>query len=220
MNIAGFQANSFVDFKNNIAAVVFVSGCNMRCWYCHNEHILDTKDLLDEEAILAQIKENAGFLDGVVVTGGEPTLQPDLIDFIKKIKAMGLLVKLDTNGKRPDVLEKVLVENVLDYIAMDIKAPLNDYYKATPSTKESTEVLLNSIELIRNSGVPYEFRTTVIPQLSLEDIRTIAQTVKGATALYLQQYNDSKGIHPHEPDFFVEAQKIANEYVPTFTRGL
>lgn len=220
MNIAGFQANSFVDFKDNIAAVVFVAGCNMRCWYCHNEQILDTKEFLDDEEILAKIKGNSNFLDGVVVSGGEPTLQPDLIEFIKKIKAMGLLVKLDTNGKRPDVLKNILAENLLDYIAMDIKAPLNDYYKATPSTKESAEVLRESIELIRNSGVPYEFRTTVIPQLSLEDIRSIAQTLKGATALYLQQYNDSKGVTPHIPGFFVEAKKIAEEYLPTYVRGV
>lgn len=220
MKIAGYQANSFVDFKDNIAAVVFVGGCNMRCWYCHNEGILDTEEFLDEDEILAKIKNNVGFLDGVVISGGEPTLQTDLIPFIKKLKSMKLLVKLDTNGKRPDVLKKIFEEGLLDYVAMDIKAPLDDYYKATPSTKESAKVLQESIELIRASGVKYEFRTTVIPQLSLEDIEKIAQTLKGATALYLQQYNDSKGIAPHPPEFFKKAKIIAEKYLPTFVRGV
>lgn len=220
MKIAGYQANSFVDFKDNIAAVVFVGGCNMRCWYCHNEGILDTEEFLDEDEILAKIKNNVGFLDGVVISGGEPTLQTDLIPFIKKLKSMKLLVKLDTNGKRPDVLKKIFEEGLLDYVAMDIKAPLDDYYKATPSTKESAKVLQESIELIRASGVKYEFRTTVIPQLSLEDIEKIAQTLKGATALYLQQYNDSKGIAPHPPEFFEKAKIIAEKYLPTFVRGV
>ena len=137
MKIAGYQANSFVDFKDNIAAVVFVGGCNMRCWYCHNEGILDTEEFLDEDEILAKIKNNVGFLDGVVISGGEPTLQTDLIPFIKKLKSMKLLVKLDTNGKRPDVLKKIFEEGLLDYVAMDIKAPLDDYYKATPSDRKS-----------------------------------------------------------------------------------
>ena len=103
MKIAGFQANSFVDYKGHIAAVVFVAGCNMRCWYCHNAQILDTDVLYDEEDVLKKIEKNKFFLDGVVVSGGEPTLQKDLPEFIDKIKAMSLDVKLDTNGKRPDV---------------------------------------------------------------------------------------------------------------------
>lgn len=219
MNIAGFQPNSLVDFKGNIAAVVFTGGCNMRCWYCHNEHILDTDKFLDENAILEKIKSNA-LLDGVVISGGEPTLQSDLDEFLSKIKAIGLLVKLDTNGKRPEVLKRLYQKKLLDYVAMDLKAPLNDYYKATPSTKESAEVLRESIKLIMESGVPYEFRTTVIPQLSISDIESIAKEVEGGLALYLQQYRDSKNIHPHPKEFFFEAQKVAEKYLPTFLRGL
>lgn len=192
----------------------------MRCWYCHNEHILDTKDFLDEEEVLSKIAANATFLDGVVITGGEPTLQSDLAEFIKKIKQLGLLVKLDTNGKRPDALEELLKTAPPDYIAMDVKAPLDDYYKATPQTAEKAEVFRKSIKLIMQSGIPHEFRTTVIPQLSVLDIEKIAKEIEGAQAYYLQQYNDKKGIKPHPASFFSEAKDAASRYVPTYVRGI
>ena len=221
MNIAGFQPNSFVDYPSHIAAVVFVGGCNMRCWYCHNEQILDTKEFLDENEILTKIEKNKLFLDGVVVSGGEPTLQSDLSEFIDKIAMMGLDVKLDTNGKRPDVLEKLLPGGKINYVAMDVKAPLDKYHIVTPTTTESEKVLLKSIELISSSGVDYEFRMTVIPQLTVDDVVSVAKMLKGKKAFYLQQYVDhGKGISSHPKEFFLEAQKAASEFLPTFVRGI
>ena len=221
MNIAGFQANSFVDYPSHIAATVFVGGCNMRCWYCHNEQILDTKDFLNQDEVLAKIEKNKLFLDGVVVSGGEPTLQSDLEDFIDKIKAMGLDVKLDTNGKRPDVLRKLLPTGKIDYVAMDVKAPLDKYHLVTPTTNESKDVLADSIEIISTSGVDYEFRMTVIPQLTVDDIVAVAKTLEGKKAFYLQQYIDhGKGFSSHPREFFMEAQKAASQFVPTFLRGV
>lgn len=221
MNIAGFQANSFVDYPSHIAATVFVGGCNMRCWYCHNEQILDTKDFLNQDEVLAKIEKNKLFLDGVVVSGGEPTLQSDLEDFIDKIKAMGLDVKLDTNGKRPDVLRKLLPTGKIDYVAMDVKAPLDKYHLVTPTTNESKDVLTDSIEIISTSGVDYEFRMTVIPQLTVDDIVAVAKTLEGKKAFYLQQYIDhGKGFSSHPREFFMEAQKAASQFVPTFLRGV
>ncbi|NLZ25743.1 MAG: anaerobic ribonucleoside-triphosphate reductase activating protein, partial [Clostridiales bacterium] len=151
MQIAGFQPNSFIDFKGRIAALVFTPYCNMRCWYCHNKSILDNPELLSEDEILKKIERDKFLLDGVVITGGEPTLQADLLDFIKKIKAMGLDVKVDTNGKRPDVIRELIELKLIDYIAMDVKAPLNKYFKVTPTTLESEEILRESINLIINS---------------------------------------------------------------------
>lgn len=221
MNIAGFQPNSFVDYPTHIAAIVFVGGCNMRCWYCHNEQILDTKEFLDQDEVLAKIEKNKLFLDGVVVSGGEPTLQEDLEDFIDKIKAMGLDVKLDTNGKRPDVLKKLLPTGKIDYVAMDVKAPLDKYHLVTPTTKESKKVLSESIDIISGSGVDYEFRMTVIPQLTIDDVVAAAKTLEGKKAFYLQQYIDhGKGFNSHTKEFFEEAQKAASLYVPTFLRGV
>ena len=203
MKIAGFQANSFVDYKGHIAAVVFVAGCNMRCWYCHNAQILDTDVLYDEEDILKKIEKNKFFLDGVVVSGGEPTLQKDLPEFIDKIKAMGLDVKLDTNGKRPDVIKKLLDEKKIDYVAMDVKAPLDKYDKVTPTMPVAPEILKESIELIANSGVDYEFRMTVVPQFEISDVEEAAKALEGKKAFYLQQYVDhGMGLLAHDKKFF------------------
>ena len=220
MQIAGFQPNSFIDFKGRIAALVFTPYCNMRCWYCHNKSILDNPELLSEDEILKKIERDKFLLDGVVITGGEPTLQADLLDFIKKIKAMGLDVKVDTNGKRPDVIRELIELKIIDYIAMDVKAPLNKYFKVTPTTLESEEILRESINLIINSGIDHEFRMTVIPQLTLEDIEEAAKEVKGAKAFYLQQYRDTAGFAPHSHEFFQKAKDICDKIVPTFIRGI
>lgn len=221
MKIAGFQANSFVDYKGHIAAVVFVAGCNMRCWYCHNAQILDTDVLYDEEDILKKIEKNKFFLDGVVVSGGEPTLQKDLPEFIDKIKAMGLDVKLDTNGKRPDVLKKLFDEKKIDYVAMDVKAPLDKYDKVTPTMPADPEILKESIELIANSGVDYEFRMTVVPQFEISDVEEAAKALEGKKAFYLQQYVDhGMGLLAHDKKFFEVAKRAAEKYLPTFVRGV
>ncbi|MDR3216149.1 MAG: anaerobic ribonucleoside-triphosphate reductase activating protein [Clostridiaceae bacterium] len=220
MNIAGFNPNSFVDYPGNIAAVVFTAGCDMRCWYCHNRHITSSScPLLDETEVLDKIRANKALLDGVVITGGEPTLQADLAEFIKKIRSEGLLVKLDTNGKHPEVLKPLLDAELIDYVAMDIKTPLKDYDLVTP-TVESEEVFRDSIRLIISSGVNHEFRTTFFPQLTADDIGEIGKEIEGARAYFLQRYNNVEGFDfkPHGDTYFKLAAEKASRHVRTFVR--
>ena len=148
MKIGGFVKNSFVDYPGKIACTIFTVGCNMRCWYCHNSHLFNKqKNLISEEEIFEFLQTHKDFLDGVVISGGEPTLQPDLIDFIKKIKFFGNDVKLDTNGTNFDVLDHLIKEKLVDYVAMDIKAPIEDYEKIT-LVKNNIENINNSIDLL------------------------------------------------------------------------
>lgn len=215
MNIAGFNPNSMVDYEGNISAVVFTAGCNMRCWYCHNKHILNDCDLLDEKDVLFRIEKNKNFLDAVVITGGEATLQPDIIDFAKKAKDMGLLVKLDTNGKTPDILKRIIESGAVDYIAMDLKAPLEDYDLVT-KTGEDADALRESIMLIMESGIPYEFRTTFFPQLGTDDIEKIAKEIAGARRYVIQKYNNVEGFNfiYHSAEDFHAAKEAAQKHVP------
>ena len=194
MLIAGFNKTSFVDYPGVISSVVFTPYCNMNCWYCHNRHILADNglNLVEQEDVLDYLEKRAGQVKGVVVTGGEPTLQPDLIFFISQVKELGLLVKLDTNGTNPHILKKLMDRKLIDYAAMDIKAPLNKYSE-TAGTSVDIEKIRESISLLMNSTMPYEFRTTFAPTLTQEDILEIADDIKGARAYYLQQYRPYTG---------------------------
>jgi len=199
MKIGGFIKTSLIDYTGKIACVIFTAGCNLRCKYCHNpELVLPEKisklKLIPEDYIFQYIKSNIDLLDAIVITGGEPTLQNDLINFIIKIKSLGLLVKLDTNGTTPKILNKLIDLNLLDYIAMDIKAPLDiAKYQLIAGDIMNIEVLdkiKNSIWQIIKSGIPHEFRTTVVKQfLSKEDIYKISQSIKGCDSYCLQNYN-------------------------------
>jgi pyruvate formate lyase activating enzyme len=189
MKIAGFQMQSFVDYPGKLAAVVFTPGCNLDCFYCHNRHVLDeaVPESHTADEVLAKLDERRGFLDAVVITGGEPTLQRGLDDFIRAVRAMGYLVKLDTNGTRPRVLKALLDEGLLDYVAMDVKAPAERYEEicGAPVNVKSIEA---SIALLIDGPVPYEFRTTVAPQLTERDIVAIARWIHGARRFVLQQF--------------------------------
>ncbi len=193
--INGIQKSTLIDFPKKIASIVFSQGCNFRCGYCHNPELLSLnipKKQISTEEVFSFLKTRIEKLDGVVVTGGEPTLQSGLYDFIKEIKAMGFLVKLDSNGSNPKILEKLTEENLLDYIAMDIKAPLEKYSEIT-NVKINTDNIQKSINLIMESPVEYEFRTTVVKsQLSFEDFEKIGQLLKGAKRYYLQKFVASK----------------------------
>ena len=153
MLIAGFNKTSFVDYPGVISSVVFTPYCNMNCWYCHNRHILADNglNLVEQEDVLDYLEKRAGQVKGVVVTGGEPTLQPDLIFFISQVKELGLLVKLDTNGTNPHILKKLMDRKLIDYAAMDIKAPLNKYSE-TAGTSVDIEKIRESISLLMNSS--------------------------------------------------------------------
>lgn len=196
--IGGIQKTTLVDFPNKVAAIVFTQGCNFRCGYCHNPSLLSKRySELDSESFTKEkffsfLQTRIGKLDGVVITGGEPTLQSGLYDFIKEIKQMGFAVKLDTNGTNPKIVEQLLNDNLLDYIAMDIKAPIKKYNLITCS-KINRDNIVKNIELIKNSGVDYEFRTTVIKsQLSFDDFEKIGEMIKGAKYYYLQKFVPSE----------------------------
>ncbi len=191
--LAGLQKTTFIDYPEKIACIVFTQGCNFRCGYCHNPELFENKEpLISLEAFFEFLKKRQGKLDGVVVTGGEPTLQKDLKDFIKNIKKLGFLVKLDTNGTNPQILEELINENLLDYIAMDIKAPI-DKYEIIVNCNVNIENIKKSIELIKNSGVDYEFRTTVLKsQLSYDDFEKIGEMISGAKKYYIQKFIASK----------------------------
>lgn len=195
MKVKGFQKSSFIDYPDKIAAVVFTGGCNFRCPYCHNrELVYNMGENIDEEELFSELEKRKKYLDGVCITGGEPTLQPELDEFILKLKGMGYLIKLDTNGTSPKVLKSLLERNLLDYIAMDIKAPIQSY-RSVAVEKVAIEAIEESIELIRESGVDYEFRTTICKEiLSTADILKIAKRIKGSMKYTLQNYRDSGNI--------------------------
>lgn len=188
MIIGGLQKTSLLDFPEKIAAIVFTMGCNFRCGYCHNPELINGEAKIEE--VFEFLKTRQGKLDGVVITGGEPCLQKDLPEFIKQVKELGFAVKLDTNGSFPEMLEEVLPD--LDYVAMDIKAPLEKYSQIV-NVDVDTSKILKSIEVLKNGGVDYEFRTTVVKsQLSFEDFEKIGQLIQGAPRYYLQRFEASK----------------------------
>lgn len=188
MIIGGLQKTSLLDFPEKIAAIVFTMGCNFRCGYCHNPELINGEAKIEE--VFEFLKTRQGKLDGVVITGGEPCLQKDLPEFIKQVKELGFAVKLDTNGSFPEMLEKVLPD--LDYVAMDIKAPLEKYSQIV-NVDVDTSKILKSIEVLKNGGVDYELRTTVVKsQLSFEDFEKIGQLIQGAPRYYLQRFEASK----------------------------
>lgn len=197
MQINGLQKSSLIDYPSKIAAVVFTQGCNFRCGYCHNPYLVQADNLEEnEKATLEFLKSRVGKLDGVVISGGEPTLQKDLPSFIKKVKKLGFSVKLDTNGTNPDMGEKLLKQNLIDYIAMDIKAPIEKYGLVT-TTKVKEDKILKSIELVKSLGVNGEFRTTVVKsQLSYEDFDRIGEMLEGACNYYLQKFVPDTTLDP------------------------
>lgn len=190
MHIGGIQKFSLLDYPDKISAIVFTQGCNFRCGYCHNPELLVIKEKPDNSGFFEFLKNRKGKLDGVVITGGEPCLQADLHDFIKQIRKMGFCVKLDTNGSMPDAFKQVIFD--VDYVAMDIKAPVEKYGEIT-KVNVNLDKIKESIKLIMESGVDYEFRTTVIKsQLNLKDFENIGKLIKGAKRYYLQKFIPSK----------------------------
>ncbi len=217
MKIGGFVKNSFVDYPGKIACTIFTVGCNMRCWYCHNSHLFNkTKNLIPESEIVDFLVTHQGFLDGVCISGGEPTLQPDLTDFIKKVKSLGYHVKLDTNGTNFEILQNLVNSKLVDYVAMDIKAPL-DKYKEITQVNSNMQSITSSIEFLLQNNVDYEFRTTFSPDLSLADLEEICKTIKGAKCYSVQKYNiveyNKINMLPRKLEDFDIAKEIALKYV-------
>ncbi len=193
MLIGGIQKTSLIDYPKKIAAIVFTRGCNFRCPYCHNpELVIGNRQDSDDATFLNFLECRKGKLDGIVVTGGEPCIQEDLPIFLKNIKRKGFAIKLDTNGSQFEVLEGIIKENLVDYIAMDIKAPLSKYNNVTKTTV-NTDDIKKSIDLIMNSGIEYEFRTTVVKSLlEPEDFDEIGKLTEGANLYFIQKFLFSK----------------------------
>ena len=193
MNIHGLQKMTLLDFPGRVACTVFLGGCDLRCPFCHNAELIDgtAEPVMDDRELLAFLEKRKGLLDGVAFTGGEPTLRKDLPELLRKIKAMGYPVKLDTNGMHPDRLRAMLDEGLLDYVAMDIKAGPQSYAHTCGLETIDLEPINESIRLLMNAGIDYEFRTTVVDELhDISDFEAIAQWIAGAKAYYLQAFTD------------------------------
>jgi pyruvate formate lyase activating enzyme len=210
MNIGGFQKLTLLDYPGKLATTVFTVGCSFRCPFCHNPELVLSSQFTAqgerEKEFFEFLKKRKGKLEGVCITGGEPTIQPGLVGFIKKIKQLGYLVKLDTNGTRPDVLKKVIDEKLVDFIAMDIKNKPRKYLSTAGYGKLAgrgyglavLERVKLSVELIMNSRIPYEFRTTAVPGIHTEkDFLAIAKWIKGARSYWLQEYRETKILDPN-----------------------
>jgi pyruvate formate lyase activating enzyme len=191
MLIHGLQKMTLLDYPGYVACTVFLNGCDFRCPYCHNFELVDgtAQALMDDEEFFAFLGKRKGLLDGVCISGGEPLLHTDIEDFIRRIREIGYKVKLDTNGYHPDMLKKLIDEGLLDYIAMDIKNSFAKYAVTTGAPNIDTSIIKKSISIIMNSGVDYEFRTTVTGGLhQADDFEQIGAMIPDAKAYYLQQF--------------------------------
>jgi pyruvate formate lyase activating enzyme len=198
MIIGGFQRFSLIDYPGRICAIVFTQGCNFRCPYCHNPELVDTNPLegqaIAQDEVLSFLEARKGKLEAVTATGGEPLLQTDIGDFLSSVKSLGYLVKLDTNGSFPSRLETVLKSNAVDYVAMDIKAPI-DKYEQVVRRRIDKDRILRSVRLIMNYGSDYEFRTTMVkPLLEEDDFVEIGKMIQGARLYVLQRFVPSKAL--------------------------
>ena len=225
MKIAGFRKTSLIDYPGYIAAVVFTQGCNFRCPYCHNPELIepvenmsaadsDSVSFLDPEYLFDLLRERDNLLDGLVITGGEPLLQPDIISFTKKIKSLGMKVKLDTNGTVFSVLKQLVEADLVDYVAMDIKTTFADYENLVGLfKKEEIEGIRQSVSLLVAGKTDYEFRTTVVPGIhTVEDIKKIAQHISGAKKYVLQNFRPEETLDPS----FQEKTRFADEVMDRF----
>lgn len=189
MKIGGLQKTSLLDYPDEISAIVWTIGCNFRCPFCYNRDIVLGKvRTIPTKDVFFFLEKRKKQLDGVVITGGEPLLQDDIFDFCKKIKEMSYLIKIDTNGTFPDKLKELIEKKFIDYVAMDIKAPKNKYEKLT-NVKVDIKNIEESIKVLQNSNIDYEFRTTFVPELlTKNDIIEIGKWLKNSKKFYLQQF--------------------------------
>lgn len=221
MLISGIQKLTLLDFPGKTACTIFCYGCNFLCPFCHNALLVTEKaeSFIDEQEIFSFLRKRRGILDGVCVTGGEPTLQKDLKTFLKRIKEMGFAVKLDTNGYKPDILKEIIDEGLCDYVAMDIKNT-PEKYSLTVGREIDTDKILRSISILGEGKIPCEFRTTVVREFHTEaDIIGIARLLKGDTPFFLQQFKDSgclieEGLSAYSREEMVSLTEKARELLP------
>jgi pyruvate formate lyase activating enzyme len=221
MKISGFQKLTLLDFPDKLACIIFTQGCNFNCQYCQNSGLIghENEYLIDEEEIFDYLDKRKKVIDGLVVSGGEPTVQKDLIRFIKRVKDHGFLVKLDTNGSNPKVLKELIDNNLVDYIAMDIKN-IFALYKEVTYTNPNVNNLKESIKLISNSNIDHEFRTTIIKNIhDIDNILKICSYVDTNQKMFLQNFEQSENVKDKKLESFnkdelIDIQKKVRERFP------
>lgn len=228
MIINGFQKLTLLDFPSKVACIVFTPGCNFKCPFCHNAALvthINPEDKMDVNDILSYLNNRKGLLEGVSITGGEPLMQKGIKDFIKQLKDMGYSVKVDTNGTNPELLMELVNENLVDYVAMDIKNNKENYAKTAGVDNIDFNSIQKSISFLLEGKVDYEFRTTVVEGFhTVDTIADIAEWIKGAKKYYLQNFKDSgdtiqKNLKSIPQNVLLDMQKIAqNRLIPTFIR--
>lgn len=222
--IRGFIENTLIDWEGKIAAEIFLPGCNFRCGYCHAKYLLESSpndESIPLDSVRDAIRRQKGWVDGVVISGGEPALQPGLADLIRLFRQDGLKIKLDTNGSRPDVLEALMHEKLLDHVAMDVKGPLDHRYGEIARAEVDLDAVRRSIELLIGGDVAYEFRTTVCPALLDPDaVEATALGVRGAALYCLQSFRplncldpELLSVQPYNPDQMRDLCRRCAKYV-------
>ncbi|MDR2353471.1 MAG: anaerobic ribonucleoside-triphosphate reductase activating protein [Deltaproteobacteria bacterium] len=228
MRLGGLLKLSTLDYPRRLSAVIFTQGCNFHCPYCQNPDLTSPSgELLDEVGVLAFLEKRKSHLDGVVLSGGEPTLQGDLPHFLKKIKSLGYPIKLDTNGSRPEMVKELLEKRLIDYVALDLKDNPENYSPALAPPAESQPVL-STLQILKEFGLPHEYRTTLVrPFVTFESFKAIASHAAGEYPLYLQLYRGKRVLNPKfmerfpnqpEAENLEEFCSIASAYVPCFSR--
>ena len=223
MKIKGLQKLTLLDYPEKMACTVFLAGCNFRCPFCHNASLVTSIDdsFISEEEFFSFLNKRKGILNGVCITGGEPTLYPDLEPFIRKIKDMGYLVKLDTNGYNPDILIDLVEKGLIDYVAMDIKNSKEKYAMTAGLPSLDISRIEKSVDFLLSCAVPYEFRTTVVKELHDEnDLKSISEWIKNADRYFLQSFVDSgdlvqNGYSGYDKDFMQYLLNITKERLTT-----
>ncbi len=223
MKIHGLNKLTLLDYPEHMAATIFTGYCNFRCPFCHNAALVlepETQPLIPEEDFFELLNKRKGVLEGVCITGGEPTLQPDLYEFIEQIKAMGYLVKLDTNGSNPDMLKKLVENKLLDMVALDIKNSFEDYSTAIGIPGYDSTPIEESADFLMCTAIPYEFRTTIVSPLHTEEsMHKIGKRLSLASAYYLQQFIDSGrlinagGLAPYDKQTLIKYADILRTYI-------
>ncbi len=225
MQIGGLQKLTLIDYPEKLACTVFLAGCNFRCPWCYAPELVLPEEIgknpkIEKKELFDFLRKRKGKLEGVVICGGEPTLHEELSSFIKEVKEEGFLIKLDTNGSRPEVLKKLIEKKLVDYVAMDVKTPLCDYEKAAASDFD-TEKIKESIRLLLEGKTDYEFRTTVVPGIhGKEEIKKMGEEIKGAKRYFLQNFLPDKTIdesflslRPFSKEEMEELRVVAEKFV-------
>lgn len=227
MEIGGFQKLTLIDYPGRLAATVFFVGCNFFCPWCYSKELVLPEEIkkqpkVSEKELFQFLKERKGLLEGVVICGGEPTIHKQLPSFVKKIKRLGYLVKLDTNGSNPQMIKEMIDKKLIDYVAMDIKLP-KERYPEIYAQKVKIEDIEKSIKILKEGNIDYEFRSTIVPSIhSKKDIIEMAKWIRGAKKYYLQTFRPEKTIDPqfekikpYPREFLLEIQKAISPFFET-----